>query len=116
MLAQLSLVDCHKVIGQALSRDWVRLWNDFLDSLGRVSINEAEVLEVLVIRRREVKVGRNVARQSANKQIRTAININSRKGSSEFYPLLMNELTEREIDLLEVVSMGVATEQLMHAL
>ena len=62
VLAQLSLVHRHKVIGQALSRDWVRLWNDFLDSLGRVSINEAEVLEVLVIRRREVKVGRNVAR------------------------------------------------------
>ena len=50
------------MIGQALSRDWVRLWNDFLNALGRVSINEAEVLEVLVIRRREVKVGRNVAR------------------------------------------------------
>ena len=62
MLTQLSLVDCHKVVGQTLGRDWVRLWNNFLHSLGWVGINKAEVLEVLVIRRREVKVGRNIAR------------------------------------------------------
>ena len=62
MLTQLSLVDCHKVVGQTLGRYWVRLWNNFLHSLGWVGINKAEVLEVLVIRRREVKVGRNVAR------------------------------------------------------
>ena len=62
MLTQLSLVDCHKVVGQTLGRDWVRLWNNFLHSLGWVGINKAEVLEVLVICRREVKVGRNVAR------------------------------------------------------
>ena len=67
MLAQLSLVDCHKVVGQTLGRDWVRLWNNFLHSLGWVGINKAEVLKVLRVRCREIEVCRDVARQSEQK-------------------------------------------------
>ena len=67
MLAQLSLVHRHKVIGQALSRNWVCLGNNFLHSLRRMSVNETEVLEVLRVRCREIEVCGDVARQSKQK-------------------------------------------------
>ena len=67
MLAQLSLVHRHKVIGQALSLHRVCDRDNFLHSLGRMSINKAEVLEVLRVRCREIEVCWDVARQSEQK-------------------------------------------------
>ena len=68
VLAQFSLVHSHEVIRQTLSLHGVRNRDDFLDALGRMSIHEAEVLKVLRVRRRELKVGRDVPRQSKQKQ------------------------------------------------
>ena len=68
VLAQFSLVHSHEVIRQTLSLHGVRNGDDFLDALGRVRIHEAEVLKVLRVRRRELKVGRDVPRQSKQKQ------------------------------------------------
>ena len=68
VLAQFPLVDSHEVIRQTLSLHGVRNRDDFLDALGRVRIHEAEVLKVLRVRRCELKVGRDVPRQSKQRQ------------------------------------------------
>lgn len=68
VLAKFSLVDSHEVIGQTLSLHGMRNRDDFLDALGRVRIHKAEVLKVLRVRSRELKVGRDVPGQSKQRQ------------------------------------------------
>ena len=69
MLAELPLIDCHEVIGQTLCLHGVTLWNDLLNSLRRVRIDEAEVLVRLCIRSLEVEVGGDIPGQPTRDKV-----------------------------------------------
>ena len=63
MLLELPLINRLEVAWQALRLDRGGLWYVFLDSLGTVCIDEAEILERLRVGRRKVEVRWNVATQ-----------------------------------------------------
>ena len=67
VLTELTLVHSHEVVGQATCLDWGSLRHNFLYALRWVRVNEAEVLERLGVRGREIKVGRDIAGQSSGK-------------------------------------------------
>ena len=104
VFAQFSLVDSHEVIGQTLSLHGVRNRDDFLDALGRVRIHKAEVLKVLRVRSRELKVGRDVPRQSRQRTRERSI---SCQNSEVVRILSVTNEGFLIFYLLEIVLMGV---------
>ncbi len=73
VLSEMLLIDCFEVAGQALSLHWVHDRGTLLDSLWRVSIYKAEVLERLRVRGRKFEVCRNIPTQSATRNTKGLI-------------------------------------------
>ena len=69
MLSELLLIDSLEVAWQTLCLDWVHHWGALLHALGRVGLDEPEILERLGVRGLEVEVSGNITRKSTEKSI-----------------------------------------------